>query len=151
MEAARRIEQLTRLLNDHAYRYHVLDDPIISDGEYDQLFQELVALEEAYPQLAADDSPTRRVGGAALEKFEQVAHRVAMLSLENGFSDDDLYQFNQRLERYLNQPLSGGFSAEPKLEFASSATLGVMPKRLTMPAARRASWAMCSGERATLP
>ena len=116
MEAARRIEQLTRLLNDHAYRYHVLDDPIISDGEYDQLFQELVALEEAYPQLAADDSPTRRVGGAALEKFEQVAHRVAMLSLENGFSDDDLYQFNQRLERYLNQPLSGGFSAEPKLD-----------------------------------
>ncbi len=116
MEAARRIEQLTRLLNDHAHRYHVLDDPIISDGEYDQLFQELVALEEAYPQLAADDSPTRRVGGAALEKFEQVAHRVAMLSLENGFSDDDLRQFNQRLERYLNQPLSGGFSAEPKLD-----------------------------------
>lgn len=116
MEAARRIEQLTRLLNDHAHRYHVLDDPIISDGEYDQLFQELVALEEAYPQLAADDSPTSRVGGAALEKFEQVAHRVAMLSLENGFSDDDLRQFNQRLERYLNQPLSGGFSAEPKLD-----------------------------------
>jgi DNA ligase (NAD+) len=116
VEAARRIEQLTRLLNDHAHRYHVLDDPIISDGEYDQLFQELVALEEAYPQLAADDSPTRRVGGAALEKFEQVAHRVAMLSLENGFSDDDLRQFNQRLERYLNQPLSGGFSAEPKLD-----------------------------------
>lgn len=116
MEAARRIEQLTRLLNDHAHRYHVLDDPIISDGEYDQLFQELVTLEEAYPHLRADNSPTRRVGGAALDKFEQVAHRVAMLSLENGFSDDDLLQFNQRLERYLNQPLEGGFSAEPKLD-----------------------------------
>lgn len=116
MEAARRIAELTRELNEHAYRYHVLDDPLISDGEYDRLFQELLKLEEAYPALAAADSPTRRVGGAPLDKFEQAPHRIPMLSLENGFSDDDLRDFSQRLERFLNQPVTSGFSAEPKLD-----------------------------------
>ncbi|NNK14701.1 MAG: NAD-dependent DNA ligase LigA, partial [Desulfofustis sp.] len=116
MEAARRIDELTKELNEHAYRYHVLDDPLISDGEYDRLFQELLKLEEAYPGLAAEDSPTRRVGGVALDKFEQVAHRLPMLSLENGFSDQDLRDFILRLERFLNEPVSTGFSAEPKMD-----------------------------------
>jgi len=116
MEAARRIEELIRELNDHAYRYYVLDNPIISDGKYDQLFQELLTLEEAYPTLAAEDSPTRRVGGAPLEKFEQVVHRISLLSLENGFSDQDLVEFAERLERFLNEPVKSGFSAEPKMD-----------------------------------
>jgi DNA ligase (NAD+) len=116
MEAARRIAALTRELNEHAYRYYVLDDPLISDGEYDRLFQELLKLEEAYPNLAAADSPTRRVGGAALDKFAQVEHRLPMLSLENGFSDQDLRDFSLRLERFLNEPVTTGFSAEPKLD-----------------------------------
>ncbi|MGI9536757.1 MAG: NAD-dependent DNA ligase LigA [Desulfocapsaceae bacterium] len=116
MEAARRIEELTRQLNDHAHRYYVLDDPVISDGEYDQLFQELLKLEEAYPALAAEDSPTRRIGGAPLDKFEQAQHRVPMLSLENGFSDQDLREFSERLKRFLNEPVVSGFSAEPKMD-----------------------------------
>ena len=116
MEAARRIAELTKELNEHAYRYHVLDDPLISDGEYDRLFQELLKLEEAYPELAAEDSPSRRVGGVPLDKFEQVAHRLPMLSLENGFSDQDLRSFSLRLERFLNEPVSSGFSAEPKMD-----------------------------------
>ncbi len=116
MEAARRIAELTKELNEHAYRYHVLDDPLISDGEYDRLFQELLKLEEAYPDLAAEDSPSRRVGGVPLDKFEQVAHRLPMLSLENGFSDQDLRDFSLRLERFLNEPVSSGFSAEPKMD-----------------------------------
>ena len=116
MEAARRIEELTRELNDHIHRYHVLDAPIISDGEYDRLFQELVSLEEAYPGLAREDSPTRRVGAAPLDKFEQVEHRIPMLSLENGFSDQDLADFGERLERYLSQPVDSGFSVEPKMD-----------------------------------
>lgn len=116
MEAAQRIEELTRELNDHAYRYYVLDDPIISDGEYDRLFQELLALEEAYPDLASADSPTRRVGDVPLDKFNQVAHRLPMLSLENSFSDQDLADFAQRLQRFLNEPVTGGFSAEPKMD-----------------------------------
>lgn len=116
MEAARRIEELTRKLNDHAHRYYVLDNPVISDGEYDRLFQKLLALEEAYPAFALEDSPTRRVGGAPLDKFEQVEHRIPMLSLENGFSDQDLTDFAQRLERFLNEPVASGFSAEPKMD-----------------------------------
>ncbi len=116
MEAKRRIEELTRLLNEHAHRYYVLDDPIISDGEYDRIFQELLALEDAYPALAGKDSPTRRVGGAPLEKFDQVIHRLPMLSLENGFSDSDLESFSERIHRFLSQPVETGYSAEPKLD-----------------------------------
>ena len=115
-QAEKRIAELTSELTEHAYRYYVLDDPIISDGEYDQLFHELLSLEEAFPHLAADDSPTRRVGGAPLDKFEQVDHRLPMLSLENGFSALDLAEFADKLERFLNEPVTGGYSAEPKLD-----------------------------------
>jgi len=115
-QAGRRIEELTRELNDHAYRYYVLDDPIISDGEYDRLFQELQRLEEAFPDLARDDSPTSRVGDVPLDRFDPAPHRLPMLSLENGFSDQDIIDFAGRLERYLNKPVASGFSAEPKLD-----------------------------------
>jgi len=115
-EAAQLIEDLTCKLNDHAHRYYVLDDPIISDSEYDQLFQELQKLERDFPDLALEDSPTGRVGGLPLDKFEAAPHRIPMLSLENGFSDQDIIDFASRLERYLSQPVSSGFSAEPKLD-----------------------------------
>ncbi|MEE4166132.1 MAG: NAD-dependent DNA ligase LigA, partial [Desulfocapsaceae bacterium] len=116
MNAAQRIEELHKLLNEHSYRYYVLDDPTISDGEYDRLFHELLALEDAYPHLVSADSPSRRVGGAPLEKFTQVVHRVPMLSLENAFSGEDLYLFAERVQRFLNGPVSSGYSAEPKLD-----------------------------------
>lgn len=116
MNAAQRVEELYKLLNEHSHRYYVLDDPSISDGEYDKLFQELLALEEAYPHLVSPDSPSKRVGGPALEKFSQVVHRIPMLSLENAFSNDDLYQFSERVQRFLNLPVSSGYSAEPKLD-----------------------------------
>jgi DNA ligase (NAD+) len=116
VEAAERIEELKKLLDEHAYRYYVLDDPVIADSEYDSLFNELLRLEEAYPKLATDDSPTRRIGGSPLDKFTPVAHRLPMLSLENAFSDDDLHQFAERLERYLQMEVVSGYSAEPKLD-----------------------------------
>ena len=116
MEAAQRIRQLQEQLTEHSYRYHVLDSPTISDGEYDALFRELVLLEEAYPELVTDDSPTKRVGGPPLARFAQVDHRVPMLSLENAFSDQDLRDFANRLERYLNMEVTSGYSAEPKLD-----------------------------------
>ena len=116
MEAARRIEELKKLLKEHGHRYHVLDDPVISDGEYDRLFQELLALEEAYPALASSDSPTNRVGGTPLDKFEQVAHRLPMLSLENAFTSEDLQGFAERLQRFLSHPVESGYSTEPKLD-----------------------------------
>ena len=115
-QAQKRILELHRLLREHAHRYHVLDDPIISDGEYDALFRELLDLEERFPELITPDSPSRRVGGAPLTRFAQVEHRTPMLSLENGFSDDDLLAFEERLLRFLNRTTPIPYVTEPKLD-----------------------------------
>ena len=114
--AAERVRELQGLLHEHAHRYYVLDAPIISDGEYDALFQELLSLEKAYPELVTADSPSRRVGGAPLDRFSQVEHRVPMLSLENAFGDEDLREFEERLIRFLGQGLTLSYVAEPKLD-----------------------------------
>ena len=95
--AAARIAELTRELNRHLHAYHVLDAPLIQDAEYDQLFLELQALEAAHPELAAPDSPTLRVGAAPLPQFEQVRHALPMLSLNNGFADEDVENFDRRV------------------------------------------------------
>ncbi|NNK94256.1 MAG: NAD-dependent DNA ligase LigA [Desulfobacterales bacterium] len=116
MKAAERVKELCELLNEHAHRYYVLDDPFISDGEYDRLFHELLSLEDAYPNLIRADSPTRRVGGLPLDKFEQAKHRQPMLSLENGFTDEDLNEFSDKLKRFLTHQVTTGYSAEPKLD-----------------------------------
>lgn len=111
-----RITELHALLHEHAHRYYVLDAPIISDGEYDVLFKELLALEKAHPELITEDSPSQRVGGSPLDKFTQVEHRMPMLSLENAFNDDDLLEFEARLLRFLSQDLALSYVAEPKLD-----------------------------------
>jgi DNA ligase (NAD+) len=111
-----RITELHALLHEHAHRYYVLDTPVISDGEYDALFQELLTLEKAHPELITEDSPSRRVGGPPLDKFTQVEHRMPMLSLENAFNDDDLREFEARLLRFLSQGLALSYVAEPKLD-----------------------------------
>lgn len=119
MDAAKRIRELRLLLQEHGHRYYVLDDPLISDGEYDQLFHELLQLEEEHPELVTPDSPTQRPGGAPLDKFVQVAHRVPMLSLENAFNASDLRAFEERLLRFLNQgilPTALAYMAEPKID-----------------------------------
>ncbi len=104
------------MLSEHSYNYYVLDNPTISDGEYDQLMQELIEIERQYPQLITTNSPSQRVGGAPLEKFKQVAHSIPMLSLENAFNDEDILDFEKKLNRFLNldQPLE--YAAEPKLD-----------------------------------
>ncbi|MBM3502185.1 MAG: NAD-dependent DNA ligase LigA, partial [Armatimonadetes bacterium] len=99
--AAARLAELRRDLEFHNYRYHVLDDPIISDGEYDRLFRELVELEREYPELAAPDSPTRRVGAEPQEKFRKVEHRRPMLSLANAFDEEELRAFQRRISNLL--------------------------------------------------
>lgn len=111
-----RIAELRRQLREHAHRYYVLDAPVISDGEYDALFQELLTLEKAHPHLVTADSPSQRVGGAPLDKFSQIEHRLAMLSLENAFNDDDLREFEERLLRFLSQERYLSYVAEPKLD-----------------------------------
>ncbi|MFH2123021.1 MAG: NAD-dependent DNA ligase LigA [Pseudomonadota bacterium] len=119
MDVAKRIRDLRLLLQKHAHRYYVLDDPLISDGEYDLLFNELLRLEEEHPELVTPDSPSQRPGGAPLDKFVQVVHRLPMLSLDNAFSADDLRAFEDRLLRFLNQDISSAslsYMAEPKVD-----------------------------------
>ena len=85
-----RMRALINLLAQHNHAYYVMDEPSISDAEYDQLFHQLKELEQQYPELIQADSPTQTVGGAALAKFQSVAHTIPMLSLGNVFNQDDL-------------------------------------------------------------
>ncbi len=117
MDSKQRLTELQQLLTEHSSNYYVLDNPQISDGEYDKLFQELLEIEKLHPQWITADSPSQRVGGEALESFGQVEHRIPMLSLENAFSDQDLYDFEDRLKRYLLlEDNSLTYMAEPKLD-----------------------------------
>ena len=112
-----RVEELRRLINHHNYRYHVLDDPEISDGEYDALMRELRALEAEHPELQSPDSPTQRVGAAPVDAFGVVEHRVPMLSLANAFSEQDLRDWYGRISgpRFLGREVTG-FVLEPKID-----------------------------------
>ncbi len=96
-EAKKRIEELTNSLNYHSHKYYVLDKPEISDFEYDKLLRELELLEEKYPELKEANSPTMRVGGAVLDKFEPVTHTVRMESLQDAFSYDEILDFDTRV------------------------------------------------------
>jgi len=95
----KRIKELTKILNEHNHNYYVLDKPTITDYEYDMLLKELSDLEEKNPELKADDSPTNRVGGDALDAFSQVTHTTRMLSLDNSYNADDLRDFDKRIKK----------------------------------------------------
>jgi DNA ligase (NAD+) len=97
--AKRRVEELREQINHHNYRYHVLDDPEVSDAEYDELMRELRALEEEFPELITPDSPTQRVGGTPADLFAPAPHRAPMLSLDNVFSWEELNAWAKRVER----------------------------------------------------
>jgi len=101
-ELAARAARLRELIRYHQYRYYVLDDPEISDQEFDALFHELVALEAAHPELRTPDSPTQRVGGFIADRFEKAQHPVPMLSLANAFSPGELHAWRDRLHRLLD-------------------------------------------------
>jgi DNA ligase (NAD+) len=101
-KAQQRIEELSALINDHNYRYHVLDSPEISDNEYDGLMRELKQLEEDYPQFLSPDSPTQRVGAEPVESFGVVEHPVPLLSLGNVFSEEEFNAWYARTSRLIN-------------------------------------------------
>ncbi|MDO8301252.1 MAG: NAD-dependent DNA ligase LigA [Lacisediminimonas sp.] len=103
-------------LNRHGHAYYVLDQPTIPDAEYDLLFRELQELEQAHPELASPDSPTRRVGAAPLAQFAQVTHTVPMLSINNGFSDDDVLAFDRRVRETLKEIDEVDYAAELKFD-----------------------------------
>ena len=115
MQTLERILQLKKIIEDANYQYHVLDDAQIPDVEYDLLVRELEVLEKQNPELVTADSPTQRVGATALKQFAQVQHEVAMLSLNNAFSDDEISDFVKRITDTLNIT-NPGFSVEPKLD-----------------------------------
>ncbi|NIA04842.1 MAG: NAD-dependent DNA ligase LigA [Proteobacteria bacterium] len=115
-QAAARLEDLRQQISIHDRRYYVLDDPVISDAEYDRLFRELLELEEQYPQLVTPDSPSRRVGGAPLSRFEEVEHPFPMLSLDNVFDESEFAGFDQRVRRFLQFDGELVYVAEPKLD-----------------------------------
>ena len=111
-----RAAELRELLERYNYRYHALDDPEVPDAEYDRLMLELRALEEKFPQLQTPDSLTMRVGAAPISAFGTVKHQVAMLSLDNAFSEDEVRDFDRRIHERLAQQESISYSAEPKLD-----------------------------------
>jgi DNA ligase (NAD+) len=115
MTARRRIEELRSLLHHHSHRYHVLDDPEISDSEYDALYRELEALEEANPGLVTADSPTRRIGEVPESSFAPAAHRQRMFSLDNVESADNLRSWETRLVRALGHAPTG-YACELKID-----------------------------------
>src|SRR3954452_3327719 len=102
-DAADRVARLREELNEHAYRYYVLDDPAIEDDAYDALYAELKGLEDRYPDLVAPDSPTQRVGGAPIDRLAKVAHEVPMLSLANARSEEELRAWIDRMRNHLRR------------------------------------------------
>ena len=118
MEVKERMESLTQLLNDANYQYYVLDDPQMPDFEYDRLLRELEDLEKEHPELTLQDSPTKRIGGQALSKFQKVTHPVPLMSLQDVFSLDELDDF---LTKILEQQPNTEFTVEPKVDGLSVA------------------------------
>jgi DNA ligase (NAD+) len=114
--AENEILELRREIDKHNYQYHVLDNPLISDAEYDRLFSRLVDLEKAHPELATPDSPTQKVGATPLEKFSTVQHSMAMLSLNNATGPEELEEFEERIQRFLKHRDALEYAVEPKID-----------------------------------
>jgi DNA ligase (NAD+) len=131
-EAKLRVEELRSQIDHHRYRYHVLDDPEVSDAEYDELMSELRALEEAFPELTTPDSPTQTVGGAPADLFAPVQHRAPMLSLDNAFSFEEIDAWAARVERTVGD--GARFACELKIDGVACALTyerGVLTKAAT--------------------
>ncbi|MGH7810418.1 MAG: DNA ligase LigA-related protein, partial [Candidatus Binatia bacterium] len=114
--AAEEILELHRQIEKHNYQYHVLDHPLISDAEYDRLFRRLVELEQAHSELATADSPTQKVGAPPLEKFSTVRHTLPMLSLNNATDEEELREFEERIQRFLKHSETIEYAVEPKID-----------------------------------
>jgi DNA ligase (NAD+) len=109
-----RVEELREQLNEHSYRYYVLDDPTVSDAEYDELMRELISVEERFPELVTPDSPTQRVGVTPADLFAPVQHRTPMLSLDNTFAEDEVRAWAGRVEREVGP--GARYSCELKID-----------------------------------
>ena len=113
-EAQKRIRKLRKVINYHRYLYHVLDKQEISDAANDSLKKELFDIEQQFPDLVTPDSPTQRVSGKALDKFEKVRHKVPMLSFNDAFSKEDIIDWNERIKKLTNKKID--YFCEPKID-----------------------------------
>ncbi|MCD5003199.1 NAD-dependent DNA ligase LigA [Enterococcus saccharolyticus] len=114
ISVVKRIKELTAELNQYAYEYYVTDKPTVEDYVYDRLYQELVELETAHPALIAEDSPTQRVGGMILEGFEKAVHDIPLYSLNDVFSKEEIFAFDQRVQKAVGHPVS--YTCELKID-----------------------------------
>ena len=114
--AVAEIEDLRSQLREHNYRYHVLDEPSITDASYDRMLRRLQQLEQLHPELLTDDSPTQRVGAEPVAGFSQISHEMPMLSLDNAFSGEELQDFQRRLQDRLKSTAPIEYACEPKLD-----------------------------------
>ena len=117
-----RIEALRNAIERHNYRYYIEDEPEISDLEFDRLMKELQDLERQYPELITPDSPTQRVGGQPIEGFRQVAHRIPMLSIENTYNEEEVREFDARIQRWLEEE-KPSYVVEHKIDGISASLL----------------------------
>ncbi len=115
-DPAKQAEKLRAALHHHNYRYYVLDDPEISDAEYDRMMRQLIELETAHPELLTPDSPTQRVGAPPLERFGTAEHTLPMLSLDNAFDPAEIEEFDRRVRKLLETDGPVLYTAEPKLD-----------------------------------
>lgn len=115
-QVRKRAAELRDVLHRHNYLYYVLNEPEVSDAEYDRLMRELIALEDAYPELRVPNSPTQRVGVPPIDKFETVTHTIPMLSLEDAFSESEVLAFDDRVRRFLGTDSDILYTIEPKMD-----------------------------------
>ena len=98
-EAAKRIIELTKIIDDANYEYYVLANPTLTDQEFDKYLKELENLEKEYPELQSETSPTKRVGGEVIDKFKKIKHSIPMLSLPDVFNEEEIYEFDERIRK----------------------------------------------------
>ena len=120
MNIEKRINELIEKINKASYEYYALDNPSITDQEYDDYYNELVNIENKYPEIKRVDSPTNRVGGEVLEKFEKVSHQKPMLSFDDIFNDEEIISFDQRIRKVISNPV---YTLEPKMDGLSGSLI----------------------------
>ena len=126
-----RMDELIKIINKASYEYYVLDNPTITDQEYDDYYMELLALEKKYPDLKRKDSPTNRVGGNAIDKFEKVTHEKPMLSFDDIFNEEEIMSFDERIRKVISNPV---YTLEPKMDGLSGSLIyekGVLVRAAT--------------------
>ena len=131
MDIKKRIDTLINEINRASYEYYALDNPSLSDQEYDDKYNELLRLEEKYPELKRDDSPTNRVGGEAIDKFTKVTHKTPMLSFDDIFNSEEIEMFDERIKKTISKP---EYTLEPKMDGLSGSLLyedGVLVRAAT--------------------